>query len=101
MHLRSVLAVAAALVVGALIYTTAGGGFPGLSADVRSFLSDQAAKAKLILPGRDVGNLRPAPAPMSPPSFKEAGAGHAPSLDVQSNEHLLYSTASIAFTPLK
>lgn len=69
-HLRSVLAVTAALTVGALVYAALGGGFPGLSAGVRSFLGDQAAKVRLILPGYDVGNLPAGPAPMSP-----SGAG--------------------------
>jgi hypothetical protein len=100
-HMRNVLAVTAALAIGALLYASVGGGFPGVLAGVRGFLGDQAAKARLILPGHDVGNLSTAPAPMFPPSFKEARAHQAPSTHVGSGERLLYSTTSIAFTPLK
>jgi hypothetical protein len=101
LHLLNVLAVTAGLVVGAFVLASAGGGFPGLSAGVRSFVSDQVAKVRLILPGNDVGTLPAAPAPMTSPSVKEASAEQAPSINTGSTDHLLYSTASIANTPLK
>jgi hypothetical protein len=100
-HMRNVLAVTAALAIGALLYASVGGGFPGVFAGVRGIVGDQAAKMRLILPGHDVGNLPTAPAPMSLPSFKETSADQAPSTHAGSSERLLYSTASIAFTPLK
>lgn len=90
-HLLNVLTVTAGLVVGAFVYASAGGGFPGLSAGVRSFLGHQVAKVRLILPGHDVGTLPAAPAPMPLPTVKEAS----------NSDHLLYSAASIAFTPVK
>ena len=90
-----------AVVIGAFVYASLGGGFPGLSAGVRSFLGDPAAKVRLILPGHDVGNSPAAPVPMPPPSVKEVSAEPAPSTNTKSTDHLLYSTASIAFTPLK
>jgi hypothetical protein len=101
-HLRNVLAITAALSVGALVYALAGGGFPGLSAGVRSFLGNQAAKVRVILPGHDVGNLPTAPAPTPPLGVKAASADQA-SIPryTESSERLLYSAASIAFTPLK
>jgi hypothetical protein len=98
-HLLNVLTVTAGFVVGAFVYASLGGGFPGLSAGVRSFLGDPAAKVRLILPGHDVGNSPAAPVP--PPSVKEASAERAPPTNTGSTDHLLYSTASIAFTPLK
>jgi len=100
-HLLNVITVTAGLVVGAFILSSVGGGLPGLSAGVRSFVSDQVAKVRLILPGNDVGTLPAAPAPMTSPSVKEASAEQAPSINTGSTDHLLYSTASIANTPLK
>jgi len=61
-HLLNVITVTAGLVVGAFILSSVGGGLPGLSAGVRSFVSDQSAKVRLILPGSDVGTLPAAPA---------------------------------------
>jgi len=100
-HLLNVLTVTAGLVVGAFVLASIAGGLPGLSAGVRSFVGDQAAKVRLILPRQDLGILPAAPAPMPPPSVKEVSAEQAPSTNTGNSDHLLYSTASIAFTPLK
>jgi hypothetical protein len=100
-HLRNVLAVTAALSVSALVYTSLGGGFPRLSAGVHSLLGDRAAKVRVILPGHDLGNLPKALAQMPPLSVREASADQTASTQAGGTERLLYSTASIAFTPLK
>ena len=101
-HLRNVLAITAVLSVGALVYALVGGGFPGLSAGVRSFLGNQAAKVRVILLGHDVANHPAAPAPTPPLSVTAASADQA-SIPryTESSERLLYSAASIAVTPLK
>jgi hypothetical protein len=99
-HLVNVLTVTAGLVVGAFVLASVGGGLPGLSTGVRSFVSDQVAKVRLILPGNDVGSSPAAPAPMPPP-VKEATVDQTFATSVQSTDRLLYSAASIAFTPLK
>lgn len=96
-HLGNVLTVTAGFVVAAFVYAALGGGLPELSTGVRSFLTDRAAKVRSILDGHDVGNSRAAPVlPLA--SVKEASADPTPATVVQP---LLYSTASIAFTPLK
>jgi hypothetical protein len=100
-HLRDVLTVTAALSLSSLVYASVGGAFPGLSVGVRSFLGDQAAKVRLILPRHDVGTQPAAPAPMSGPSVNYASADPTLATGAQSPDRLLYSTASIAFTPLK
>jgi hypothetical protein len=101
MHLGNVLTVTAGLVLAALVYASFGGGFPDLSAGVRSFLGDQAAKVRLILPGHGVGNSPATPTPISSPGVQEASANQTMSTETGNSEHLLYSNASIAFTPLK
>jgi len=58
-----VLALAATLAVGALMYASVGGGFPRFSEGVRTFLPDQAEKVRSVRPGQDVRNLPMAPRP--------------------------------------
>jgi hypothetical protein len=102
-HLRNVLAVTTALSVGALVYASLGPGVPRVSAGVRSFLGDQVAKVKLILPGHDMRNLPEPPPTILPPKAREASSDQTfiRPRNSDSSERLLYSTASIAFTPLK
>jgi hypothetical protein len=101
MHLVNVLAVTAALLVGALIYVWAGGGLSGFSGKFYALPQNGPAKIRPIHRESDRENLPTRVAPVAHPNSEETRVDPDPSTDLTSSERLLYSTTPIVFTPLK
>src|SRR5215469_11861038 len=88
-HLRNVLAVTAALLIGAMIYAWVGGRLPGILAEIRARPHNGLATIRATRPERDPDSLSRTPAALARASLAAAGSEPTPSVDPTISDRLL------------